>query len=434
MNDEITLPNTTLRPKGHVSLELFDAQGEVVEKVEKDNYVNDSILKGASTFGMLGGLGQSTSYNNRRYFRGMILTDNDKVPDPDNDRYIGGNILAHGAINRLGDESFRGNYNTEESVIDLKTGYIKQVYDFATNQANGTFQSIYMGMYNIETQSEYPEGIPVEQNPTYYSDTIEGDSIDFTGSPLYIHFIKGKVHYLAGTTLRIIDKVIPSPVNSSFIWEQDHTEYTLPQSCYGMTYVPNEDRYYFFSTGAEIYSAPAADPENFRLEVLTTDIEGVSMGSPRGIVYHEETDTFLVASTYRNYLQRLSRDFEFLERVVISDGTQPEYLRLSGIDSNVVFFSASTRDMHIYGYNLKTNTPLIMNNGSTSASFEGLAYAEISKDWALVVQRYLRSSTDVYLMPTSKFFSRVLLDSPVVKTAQNTMKITYEYTFDPIVL
>ncbi len=78
------------------------------------------------------------------------------------------NLIGCGVYETLNNtkNTYRGNYNQVESEFNKKDRYVKYVYDFATNQANGTISSICLthkhggftsyGGKNTERQDDFP--------------------------------------------------------------------------------------------------------------------------------------------------------------------------------------------------------------------------------------------------------------------------------------
>lgn len=71
----------------------------------------------------------------------------DTALDEDPDKYFpptSASLVGCAVYNQVNssDNPYRGNYNTSESEVNLEERYVKFVYDFATNQANGTISSV----------------------------------------------------------------------------------------------------------------------------------------------------------------------------------------------------------------------------------------------------------------------------------------------------
>ena len=183
---------------GHTKIELFNAcSGKLEEVVEDDNtltgalaeifqgignFTNGSALyqyMGGNTLNVDGISYSSANYNMAHWFGGMLAFDQDQ---DETHPFISreSSIVAAGVYGYLngGNNQVRGSYNSTESSIDLQNKSMKFVYDFATNQGNGTIRSVcltprwggFMNEGRARTMTSI-NALPVDEcwQPTYYT-------------------------------------------------------------------------------------------------------------------------------------------------------------------------------------------------------------------------------------------------------------------------
>ncbi len=147
---------------GHTKIELFNAgSGKLEEVVEDDNTLTGALAEifqgignfanGSSMYQYLGtnaisrnGISYSSAnYNMAHWFGGLLAFNQDQ----DESNYLmskESDIVAAGVYGYLngGSNQVRGSYNSTESEIDMQNKSMHFVYDFATNQGNGTIRSV----------------------------------------------------------------------------------------------------------------------------------------------------------------------------------------------------------------------------------------------------------------------------------------------------
>lgn len=415
--DNVVLPKRVIQPKGRAKIEIFDAKGNKVDEQIRDNYVHPKLLEALADvsqylpFGVGFKPALYTAYEDD-IITGIALTDNTSPADPLTDRYVEGNVIGMAEVGGIGGTEVRGTYNALESVI--RQDYQKYVYDFATSEANGTFQSVYMGKFSADNYTDH-----VSTTPTGLLSLVS------TSYSAEVKVLGDKLYKWEGTLLEVFDfNDIPIMTNSTDGFNNmPKEEYTLPFTINSVTLRGNE-LYFLFSNGMYIYKAPVTDPTNV-VEVLKiydsarsgrTSWWGWSYSYTNGLAYDYSNDTFLIRG-YENSMYNTYRvdstTWEILEMVYEGRGLD-SYAEISKINPRFLIGSAV--------YDLESKTISWDYNASY---FYGLR--EINADYSMcVVGRYSKNFT---IMPSPQFFSRVLLDNPVTKTSLNTMKITYEYNF-----
>lgn len=134
--------------KGTTRIELTDVNTGEVEVHENHNMVTNALRDVLKPLGLCKRpsrfLSDFTPYYQK--LLGGILCFDKEIPENANDYYppadaalIG--CAAYGVQNNT-KNTFRGGFNQTESEVNLKDRYVKYVYDFATSQANGTIASV----------------------------------------------------------------------------------------------------------------------------------------------------------------------------------------------------------------------------------------------------------------------------------------------------
>lgn len=134
--------------KGTTRIELTDVNTGEVEVHENQNMVTNALRDVLKPLGLCKRpskfLSDFTPYYQK--LLGGILCFDKEIPENANNYYppadaalIG--CAAYGVQNNT-KNTFRGGFNQTESEVNLKDRYVKYVYDFATSQANGTIASV----------------------------------------------------------------------------------------------------------------------------------------------------------------------------------------------------------------------------------------------------------------------------------------------------
>ena len=163
--------------KGKTTFELTDVNTGEVEIIEDDNMVTNALQEFMLTYGVFNkGIFISDNMTNALYLNllgGLFLFDTALDEDVDNTFMPAGvKMVGNGSdCSNNGEVTELGSYNTLESGIQ-SDGSIKFVYDYATNQANGTIACAcltsrvggYMGMGNSEKRFSSSSNIDEHQS------------------------------------------------------------------------------------------------------------------------------------------------------------------------------------------------------------------------------------------------------------------------------
>lgn len=150
--------------KGKTTFELTDVNTGKVEVIEDTNMVTNALQELLTSYGLFGSnvLTEAITTNPlwQNLLSGLLLFDTALVEDADNTFMPAGvKMIGNGSIgvSNSGEVTELGSYNATESGLQ-EDGSIKFVYDFSTQQANGTIACAcltskiggYLGMGNAE--------------------------------------------------------------------------------------------------------------------------------------------------------------------------------------------------------------------------------------------------------------------------------------------
>ena len=388
MIDTVNFPK--LDAKGKVKIELFDdLTGRKIEETETNNF----IAKGVEYYFKILMMNQFTrdkgtgSINHivDNLFERMTLTDASHAEQPEKEWYIKGNeigwALTTGSYS--GSDDKRGSYNTSESFTTQEQVHI--VIDFPTHAANGTFQSIYF---------------TPDSDPLSYSIFRPFRLQDLPGV-LKVQKYNNQIWVLhssssSGTTNYDSDRLSRYDDNFNLI-----ETYNLPYLKCDF-YIHNNYIYYAAdSTTRSVQRAPLSNPTN-----LSTVLQLNARVS--GIVFDHKNNQFLVSDGLNNgNIHRYDTSFNLLSSTP-SGNIQYSWLysKMFITDDGDIFLNDSDRSYIVQDDVAETDAKI------------GLVMGVIDD------YKVMRNGE---VMPQTGISSRALLDAPVTKTSNTTMKITYDF-------
>ena len=172
--DLVSRVDPDFKVRGHVKVEVRNTDGSLAQCEEHDNYVSPFVYGALrkvtnSRFMQLQHAYSTstsvttdlTSITSSIYMRkglntGLTLTDYAGVAN-ERERVIHGDALAYGGYGASSSANDKGSFNPAESY--QKANSQRFVYDFATTQANGSFQSVYTTMQSTNFDSRYSAGL-----------------------------------------------------------------------------------------------------------------------------------------------------------------------------------------------------------------------------------------------------------------------------------
>lgn len=169
---------------GHVRLELQGCREK--EVVEHDNHMTDALEQIIETglWGNVIELWKTLCPTYQKAFGGILLTDK-SIPD-DSVMLPGGiEVIACGSYNVVNNDSAltQGSYNVNESVLDWASKKMTYVYDWTTNQGNGTIAAAALCNAKAGLCGYGDSGISIDG---YASDIVE-----LIGNPTSVYCAKG---------------------------------------------------------------------------------------------------------------------------------------------------------------------------------------------------------------------------------------------------
>lgn len=421
-SDKVDLAMSVPSVRGRVRVQLNDATtGVPVHDEAHDNFVSERWLRAMAWFANWGAFARSSGtaphsalFTSNAFseipFTGIALTDYDGTPDQ-NERAVRGAPAGHASIGSIGGGAWRGTYNAIESIH--RFDYNKFVYDFATTEANATFQSIYTGHFSSDIRTEpTPEITQYSLNRRAWLSTDDLVRDDVSGSL-----------YLCGAS-SISEVTDWTPIAMG--GDPEVTELaTLSPAAEPSAFAIRAGRMYwmtdYVSAQRQIISAPLSNLTNTQVEKTLDDTwaalhGGTSTRYVTGFTFHPQRDEFLISTDATN---TLAPEFGImaLNSTTFADGDKfggANFTRIRAVPGETGVLAA--------GHAVSLNA-----DGSITITSDLADEPSPLGDRDLMLARETHTQ---YLTPAQLFFSRALLAAPVTKTALNTMKITYEFTFD----
>lgn len=375
----------SFNPRGLIKIELFDElTGKKKEEIKTHNFISigfkNYLMKLAmkSLFTNYRNTGGVNFYGNiNDPFNCMYLTDASHSEQPNSEWLIKGRQIGYAYTNGTysGPSTMRGSYNATESFTRLDQ--VRIVVDFPTHAANGSFQSIYF-TYDGSKFS----------NTSYFSKF----GVSIVKAKKYGNYIYALTNSM--TTSDIFKKY---DLNYNLI-----ETYNLPENKSDFE-IYND--YIYFSSDSKSRAVQRATLSNpTSLTTIATDYYA------GGICFDVAKNQFIVVSS--------------------SSNSSSGIVSIHKYDINFNLLSTNKTN-YTNSYNsIKTtydNGDIIINNriliGNDYLTFAGIHECRGIIDDEMVL-------SDGAVIPKIGISSRALLDSPVTKTSNNTMKITYDFTLD----
>lgn len=399
MIDTVNFPS--LDAKGKVKVELFDdLTGRKVEEIETNNFIAKGVdyyfkILMMNQFTRNKGTG-SINHTVDNMFERMTLTDASHAEQPNKEWYIKGNEIGWALTSSTysGNDEKRGSYNTAESFTTQEQ--VRIVVDFPTHAGNGTFQSIYFT----------PNG-----NPPNYG-IFRPFILDGLPGVLKVQKYNNEIWVLHSSSVSSGSSVSSSSSIIRYDDNYNHLEsYQLPNSKLDF-YIHNNYIYYVESTESRsLQRAPLSNPTN-----LTTIINEFVNGNEylAGIVFDHKNNQFVISSSSgggssssSSSISRYDTNFNLLSNTPY---TFPNggvfYQKMFITDDGDIFVNGGDRSYIVQDNKAKTDAKLGLVMG--------------------VIDNY-KVMRDGEVMPQTGISSRALLDAPVTKTSNTTMKITYDF-------
>lgn len=376
-----------IKPRGHVKVELFDGlTGKKVDEREEDNFISRFVVDYYLRYKMMDTLTEdrytSTDYPTGEVtrifndpFELITLTGATHGEEPLEEWLPRGNIVGEASTTSSysGSDPLRGTINRAESFSQM--GHLRLVFDWGTHAGNGTFQSIYFrpsSSYGLTTSADY-------------FDVLDLD-FDIFGCALRY----GNKYYLLGVQNNFSERVIRR-YDLNFNLENT---YVIELNCEDFAIKGNQFLLLDYSQRA-VYEVPISQPDSEPTKLFDTDsVYGIDY-DPVNREYHlADADGFAIYDS--NYQ--------------LKDKIQ--------VDANM-FRSA----LFFLGYGWLSYQHFFDESGVRTHPM-GTAMRGIEDNYV-----FCESNNRLKRVPKYGIGSRALLDNPVTKTTNVTMKITYDFMY-----
>lgn len=411
--DVVSRVDPDFKVHGHVKVEVRNNDGSLAQCEEHDNYVSPFVYGALrkvtnSRFMQLTHVSNTSTtvttdlannvgiYMRKGLNTGLTLTDYAGVAN-ERERVIHGDALAYGGYGASSSENDKGSFNPAESY--QRANSQRFVYDFATTQANGSFQSVYTTMQAYDFDYRYSTGL------INYTKTNSIRGIVNDGKTLIYS-------YGSGVTVITVDEFINwvqggAPISTDHPLSEFSTNSRVAFRRGELWWAPGGRNY--------VFHAPLSD--------LTNPTKVTTGNKVSSICWHPKRDTFFTVEIVSNTYQLVERSTAFvqLRTFTIPDtpGSKSDLCALPEEDSIII--GGRVFDIDDNANVLQSRQQWLGSYGTSYTSFHGCFMGD-----------FLLDNYYLGLDLGTQYFSRARLDNPVTKNSRQTMKITYDFTMPPI--
>lgn len=414
MCDLVSRVDPDFKVHGHVKVEVRNIDGSIAQCEEHDNYVSPFVYGALrkvtnSRFMQLTHVSSTSTtvttalasivgsiYMSKGLNTGLTLTDYAGAAN-ERERVIHGNALAYGGYGANSSANDKGSFNPAESY--QKANSQRFVYDFATTQANGSFQSVYTTMQTTNFNSIYSAGLLNKIVPSSRGIVNDGKTLIYS--------------YDAGVTVITVDEFINllqggTPVSTDHPLSEFSSNSRIAFRRGELWWAPRYRNY--------VYHAPLSDLTHLTKVTTSNQVDS--------ICWHPKRDTFFtverVSSTYQ--LVERSTAFAQLRTFTLPSTLSSDPAFLTALpEEDSIIISGRVFDIDDNANVLESRQNWFGSYGSTSSPFHGCFMGD-----------FLLDNNYLGLDLGTQYFSRARLDNPVTKNSRQTMKITYDFTMPPI--
>ena len=412
--DFVSRVDPDFKVHGHVKVEVRNIDGSLAQCEEHDNYVSPFVYgalrkvtnsrfmqlahvdaTGTSVTTDLANIINSI-YMSKGLNTGLTLTDYAGVAN-ERERVIHGNALAFGGYGASSSANNKGSFNPGESY--QRANSQRFVYDFATNQANGSFQSVYTTMQSRDFDYNYSGGLLYK-------------GVDFSKG--IVHDGKTLIYtYGAGVTVITVDEFINWIQGGTPIY----TDHPLRESNDFSRIAFRHGELWWSCRNSYVYHAPLSDLAN---------PTKVTTGNPvYSICWHPKRDTFFTIENVSGTTKLVERSTGFAQLRTFAIPSTPTPVASGGDltalpEEDSIIVCGRVFDIDDNANVLQPRQKWFNSSGMVS-SFHGCFMAD-----------FLLDNNYLGLDLGTQYFSRARLDNPVTKNSRQTMKITYDFTMPPI--
>lgn len=412
MCDVVSRVDPDFKVHGHVRVEVRDTDGSLAQCEEHDNYVSPFVygalrkvtnsrfmqLKHVDATGTsvttelanIGGIYMRAGLNT-----GLTLTDYSGAVN-ERERVIHGNALAFGGYGASSSANDKGSFNPAESY--QKANSQRFVYDFATTQANGSFQSVYTTMQSSDFDYIYSVG-------------LLHTNLDFSRG--IVNDGKTLIYQTAGG-------VIVIAVDEFLNWLQGgapiFTDHPLREFSNFSRIALRHGELWWSCSNSYVYHAPLSD--------LTNPTKVTTGNQVDAICWHPKRDTFFTIENVSGTYQLVERSTAFAQLRTFAIPSTPTPIAQADLtalpEEDSIIICGRVFDIDDNGNVLQPRQKWF-GSSSVRGSFHGCFMSD-----------FLLDNDYLGLDLGTQYFSRARLDNPVTKNSRQTMKITYDFTMPPI--
>lgn len=411
--DSVSRVNPDFKVHGHVKVEVRDTDGSLAQCEEHDNYVSPFVYGALrkvtnSRFMQLAHVSSTSTtvttdlaritpsiYMSKGLNTGLTLTDYAGAAN-ERERVIHGNALAYGGYGASSSANDKGSFNPGESY--QKANSQRFVYDFATTQANGSFQSVYTTMQTSDFDYIYSPGLLYLGVDFCNGIVNDGKTLIYQyGSGVTVIAVDEFINLLQGGTAIFTDHPLSEFSNNSRI--------ALRRG--ELWWAPGYRNY--------VYHAPLSDLAN--PTKVTTSNQVIS------VCWHPKRDTFFTIETVSGTYQLVERSTGFAQLHTFTIPNTPSgNTNLTALpEEDSIIIGGRVFDIDDNANVLESRQKWFGSYGTSYSPFHGCFMGDFLLD-----NKYLGLDLG------TQYFSRARLDNPVTKNSRQTMKITYDFTMPPI--
>lgn len=412
--DVVSRVDPDFKVHGHVKVEVRNNDGSLAQCEEHDNYVSPFVygalrkvtnsrfmqLQHASSTstGVTTGLANIGSiYMRNGLNTGLTLTDYAGVAN-ERERVIHGNALAYGGYGASSSANNKGSFNPAESY--QKANSQRFVYDFATTQANGSFQSVYTTMQSINFDYRYNSPLLSISNKHFTPGVVnDGKTLVYgQDNGVTIMTVDEFINWLQGGT----------PISTDHPLNEFSTNSRVAFRRGELWWTPGSNRNY-------VFHAPLSD--------LTTSTKVTTGNRVTSICWHPKRDTFFTIENVSGTSKLVERSTGFaqLRTFTIPDTPSSKSDLCALPEEDSIIIGGQVFDIDDNANVLEPRQKWFASYGTDSSSFHGCFMGD-----------FLLDNYYLGLDLGTQYFSRARLDNPVTKNSRQTMKITYDFTMPPI--
>lgn len=411
--DLVARVNPDFKVHGHVKVEVRNIDGSLAQCEEHDNYVSPFVYGALrkvtnSRFMQLAHVSSTSTtvttdlasitpsvYMSKGLNTGLTLTDYAGAAN-ERERVIHGNALAYGGYGASSSANDKGSFNPAESY--QKANSQRFVYDFATTQANGSFQSVYTTMQSSGFDYIYSSGLLSAGRRLGNCIVNDGKTLIYSDDDgVTVITVDEFINWLQGGTPVFTDHPLSEfSANSLIAFRRGE-----------LWWAPGYRNY--------VYHAPLSD--------LTNPTKVTTSNQVNAICWHPKRDTFFTIENVSSTSKLVERSTGFAQLHTFTIPNTPSgNTNLTALpEEDSIIIGGRVFDIDDNANVLESRQKWFGSYGTNYSSFHGCFMGD-----------FLLDNNYLGLDLGAQYFSRARLDNPVTKNSRQTMKITYDFTMPPI--